>query len=88
MPSKDEFREAIHAIFEERSKVGAESVTIVSGDLHRKVGGYPSRNHSMPSCCSAMYDKQTVGDEILDKPPSGFGASFRIRYRLPRATDF
>ena len=63
---------------------GAPSVEINSGELHRKVGGYPGANHAMPSCCNVMYGEQRVGDKVLSSPPLGRGASLTIRYKLPR----
>ncbi len=63
---------------------GAPSVEINSGELHRKVGGYPGPNHIMYSCCSVMYAEQKTSDKILTSPPKGRGASLTIRYRLPR----
>ena len=63
---------------------GAHSVEINSGELHRKVGGYPGTNHVMTSCCNVMYAEQMAGDQILSSPSKGRGASLTIRYRLPR----
>jgi 5-methylcytosine-specific restriction protein A len=60
-------------------------VDVKSGDLHRRVGGYPSYDHRMPICCSVMKNIMKSGDIILHKPPSGQGASLIIRYKLPRA---
>jgi 5-methylcytosine-specific restriction protein A len=60
-------------------------VDVKSGDLHRRVGGYPANNHRMPICCSVMKDSMKTGDIILHEPPSGQGASLIIRYKLPRA---
>ena len=63
---------------------GAPYVDINSGQLHRKVGGYPGNNHRMPVCCEVMYAEMKDGDEVLDAPPKGKGASLTIRYQLPR----
>jgi hypothetical protein len=59
-------------------------VIIVSGDLHRDVGGYPGPDHRMPICCRVMRDAMRPGDEIVDEPPKGTGATLAIRYKLPR----
>jgi 5-methylcytosine-specific restriction protein A len=59
-------------------------ITIKSGDLHRRVGGYPSHNHRMPVCCHVMRANMRSGDQILAAPPKGDGATLVIRYRLPR----
>ena len=53
---------------------------IVSGELHREVGGYPSSSHHMPQCCQAMYNMMAGDDEILSAPPSGKGAYVKVRY--------
>ncbi len=63
---------------------GDSYIDINSGELHRKVGGYPGPNHRMPVCCNVMYREQRVGDKVLSSPPKGQGASLTIRYKLPR----
>ncbi len=63
---------------------GDSYIDINSGELHRKVGGYPGPKHTMPSCCKVMYEEQRAGDKILSSPPKGLGASLTIRYKLPR----
>lgn len=70
--------------FLEAEKLGADSVKITSGEVHRQVGGYPAANHSMPTCCDAMYREQRDGDRIVSAPPKGKGASLTIEYMLPR----
>jgi hypothetical protein len=64
---------------------GAPHVEINSGELHRKVGGYPGTGHRMPMCCDAMYAEKRFGDETVCSPKRGKGASLTIRYLLPRA---
>jgi hypothetical protein len=65
---------------------GRETKEINAGDLHRRLGGYPGRNHRMPVCCAVMRAAfaPDAGDLIVEEPPSGRGASFTIRYVLPR----
>jgi hypothetical protein len=84
MPSIDEFRSALRSQFRDAESRGATFIEINSGQLHRKLGGYPSTRHQMPSCCEVMYGEQVAGDEVLSRPPKGKGASLTIRYRLPR----
>ena len=60
-------------------------VDVKSGDLYRRIGGYPAYNHRMSICCSTMKNIMKTGDKILNEPPSGQGASLIIRYKLPRA---
>ena len=80
----DDFRDQLHTEFAEATQRGASYVDINSGELHRKVGGYPGPDHSMPSCCQVMYAEQTATDRVLNAPPKEKGASLTIRYQLPR----
>jgi 5-methylcytosine-specific restriction protein A len=84
MPTKEDFKTEIGNQLRHAELNGAKSIALNSGELHRKLGGYPGTNHQMPSCCDAMYDEQRAGDEIVQKPPKGKGASLTIRYKLPR----
>lgn len=63
-------------------EIGLKYIDITSGDLHRKIGGYPGKNHNMPSCCNVMKSLMKEDDEILYAPPSGKGATLTIRYFL------
>jgi len=84
MPSVDEFRFAIRSQFREAEARGLPYIEINSGQLHRKLGGYPGPKAQMPSCCQAMCNERKAGDEIISRPPRGKGAALTIRYRLPR----
>lgn len=84
MPTKDEFREELHARFRRATERGAKQIVVNSGELHRALGGYPGQGHQMPSCSDVMHEAQRATDEVLSSPPSGRGASLTIRYRLPR----
>lgn len=84
MPTKDEFREELKARFRRATERGADHIEVNSGELHRAIGGYPSQNHQMPSCCDVMHEEQRTGDEVISSPASGHGASLTIRYKLPR----
>lgn len=66
------------------SECSMDYIDIEAGELHRLVGGYPGTNHKMPSCCAVMKRYMNNNDEILYSPPSGKGASLKIRYYLPR----
>jgi hypothetical protein len=66
------------------SQQSAKFVDIESGDVHRKLGGYPGRNHRMPACCEVMKRLMGPRDTVLADPPKGQGASLVIRYALPR----
>ncbi|VUG06182.1 hypothetical protein PPOLYM_02575 [Paenibacillus polymyxa] len=84
LPSKDDFKKEIeHQIDIARSN-GANYIDINSGDIHRKLGGYPGKDgkHAMPSCCDAMYSLKKPNDEILIAPPKGKGATLEIRFYI------
>lgn len=83
-PRLEDFINALQEIFKEAQQQNQPFIDVKAGELHRRVGGYPSRNHRMPLCCRAMRRIMQPGDEILDEPRSGMGATLTIRYRLPR----
>lgn len=75
---------ALKKIFKTAQGLELTKVDVKSGDLHRRVGGYPSNNHRMPLCYNAMRAAMRSGDEVLAAPPRGAGATLVIRYQLPR----
>ena len=80
----DDFRTAIRRRLSLAERQGKAAVDINSGDLHREVGIYPDKGHSMPTCCNMMREAMTSRDTVLTSPPKGRGASLTIRYGLPR----
>jgi 5-methylcytosine-specific restriction protein A len=84
LPTKGQFRKEIRAQLRDAELGGIASIEINSGQLHRKLGGYPGENHQMRPCCEAMYDEKEAGDAVLSAPKKGHGASVTIRYGLPR----
>lgn len=84
MPKADDFHRILTKYFQESEEAKQNSVTLESGQVHRRVGGYPGGSHSMPTCCNVMRKLMQDGDELLYAPPSGKGASLRIRYSIPR----
>ena len=88
MPTAEDFKLELHRMMLEAMKEGRESAEINAGELHRRGGGYPGKNHRMPVCCEVMHGAiaTDAGDLILEKPPSGQGATLTIRYALPRPT--
>lgn len=86
MPNAEDFRSELYRTMLEAMKAGKAFVEINAGELHRRVGDYPGRNHRMPACCGVMRAALApdAGDVILEEPPSGQGACFTIRYVLPR----
>jgi 5-methylcytosine-specific restriction protein A len=79
-----DFHTVLREIFFSKEKQGLSKIAVNSGDLHRRVGGYPGKNHRMPTCCSAMRSEMRDGDRIIQSPPKGNGASLTIEYQLPR----
>jgi len=82
--STERFIEELLKLFQEASASGNSFLEITARELHRRVGGYPSGKHRMPSCCEAMKRLLQREDVILSQPPKGKGAGLRIRYKLPR----
>lgn len=83
--SSNEFRDTLQSLLETAEGLGFVAVEVNSGNLHRKVGGYPGQDHRMPTGCDAMYSAMGPRDEIVAQPESGRGASVVVRYKLPRS---
>lgn len=83
-PNAEDFRARLDLLLDEADSVGQTYSILTASDLHRQVGGYPGLNHRMANCCQVMLGRMQPGDQILEAPPSGKGASLTIRYRLPR----
>lgn len=85
-PTAEDFRAVLRQRFAEETAAGNERVDVDAGSLHRQVGGYPARdgNHRMRTCCTVMMSEKQERDRLMVIPPSGWGASLTIRYRLPR----
>lgn len=82
----NDLRKELERLLAEGSRNGDGYIEINAGKLHRRVGGYPGRNHVMPVCCAVMRSAMQVGDEVINQPPKGQGASVTIRYGLPRSS--
>ena len=83
-PDSQDFQRELKNIFAAGQRQGKTYIDIRSGDLHKAVGSYPGNNHRMPICCSVMRSYMVAGDQILEQPPKGNGASLIIWYKLPR----
>jgi len=83
-PITEDFKRRLSEIMQDAREQGLSHIDVISGDLHRRVGGYPASDgkHSMPSCCNAMKGMMQGGDEVLCSPDSGLGATLKIRYYL------
>lgn len=83
-PRKRDFELALRAILHDANERGHGSLELSAGDLHAKVGGYPGRDHRMPSCCAAMRSLMAPGDRFVYEPPRGDGARLTIEFELSR----
>jgi hypothetical protein len=83
-PNSVDFQNELDKIFRIAQQKNMREISVKSGDLHRRVGGYPSRNHRMLTCCQVMRANMRSGDQILQAPLKGNGATLVIRYQLPR----
>jgi len=86
MPTADDFRLELFRMMADAQNAGQEFVEINAGKMHRRVGGYPGKNHRMPNCCQVMKALLALDyrDVIVEGPRSGQGPTLTIRYRLPR----
>jgi hypothetical protein len=66
-PNDETFERVILALIEQARQTGQPYVDIVSGEVHRLVGGYPGRNHKMPTCCKVMYDRADVYIPFIER---------------------
>ena len=84
IPTTEDFRQALRDILSSAGREGGDYVEVRSGDVHRRLGGYPGPSHNLPGCCGAMRSMMLPGDLVLRQPPKGKGASLVVRYALPR----
>lgn len=84
MPSTGDFAAELERMLRDARTEGLASLVVTSGELHRRVGGYPGPDHRMPACCSAMKARCRGLDRIIVGPPSGHGATLKIEYNLQR----
>lgn len=82
LPTKEDFEKSIRLKFERAIEEGKDYIEIVSGDIHRELGGYPGKNHRMPCCCTVMYSVMKNDDIVIEAPKKGKGATLKIRYML------
>lgn len=82
-PTTEDFKRELRSMLRVASKSGYRTAQISAGEIHRRVGGYPSHNHRIPVCCAVMRSLMRPGDRIVSSPRKGAGASLTIRYNLP-----
>jgi len=72
MPTADDFRRQLQAMFSSAEQQGLNAVDIHAEQLHRHVGDYPNpAKHRMPICCQIMRNEMRPGDVLLSEPPFG-----------------
>lgn len=82
-PTTEDFQNELDSIFDRAMEEEKTYIDVNSGELHKKVGGYPGHNHRLPLCCKTMKNNLKEKDIIIKQPPSGQGVLI-IRYQLPR----
>lgn len=87
-PKREDFESRITQTLNEASQAGRSYLDLKPADLHHAVGyPAPTGNHRVPLCCAVMRAAMISGGRVVSAPPSGQGASLRIRFRLPREAD-
>ena len=81
---KGDFVTVLRKLLQEEGKAGKASVDVRAANLRTEVGVYPARGHSMPTCCTVMYEEMPPGGEIPLTPPGGKAPTLLVRYKLPR----
>jgi predicted component of type VI protein secretion system len=76
--SKGDFVTALRKLLQEEEKAGKPSVDARCNPAYRR-WRLSARGHSMPTCCTVMYEEMRPGDEILLTPPGGKGPSLLVR---------
>lgn len=87
-PSTADFVALLEAWMRRAESAGERYLHVQAGELHRAVGGYPGAHHRMPTCCDAMRAAMRPGDVIVHRPPKGRGATYAVRYVLPRSYGY
>jgi hypothetical protein len=83
-PTTADFQQELDRIFQAAQDQRLSYIDVVSGDMHHELGGYLGKDHRLPLCYDVMHRNMQAGDEILQSPPKGQGATLMIRYRIPR----
>ena len=72
-PTAEVFRKELLGMFARATQNGSSYIDVNAGQLHTRVGGYPSTNNRMPVCCNVMMREMNVRDVVLHAPPKGAG---------------
>lgn len=78
----DIFKEELEGMLTSARENGLDCLEVKAGNLHRRVGGYPSGKQQMRLCCQVMFQEMTERDEVYYAPTIGMGATMRVKYYL------
>lgn len=78
------FSDAITALLAHAQEQGRPHVEINAGELHRQVGGYPSPDNRMQTCCASLLASMGGGDVVIFESERPDDASLTVRFALPR----
>jgi len=81
-PTRIDFENELNKQLNDAKNKGRKFEIIISRDLHEAVGGYPSSNHRMKTCCDVMRNRMDINDIILKQPRKGDGATLEIKYMI------
>jgi hypothetical protein len=84
MPTASDFRSALRIQLKRAEAEGRTYLDIRAGDLHRAVGGYPKPMPRIPICCSVMRQEMMKSCDSVISDKQSDGASFTVRFALPR----
>lgn len=82
--TREKFESELDLVMKQSEQIGLVAIEVSSGNLHRRVGGYPGNDHRMPVCCEVMRTAMRSDDIVVSEPPKGKGAALVIRYHLPK----
>jgi len=66
--TKEAFEEYVDS---QLKHVEDDYIDLLSKEVHEREGGHPSKSHSMPECCDAMFNQMRADDTVMSNPPNG-----------------
>jgi len=84
MPQIQDCKRELRKMFQLSAEAMPAFVEVQAGDLHERVFGESAAD--TPVCCAAMRSELRDGDRIVTGSHEEHGATFTIRYALPRPT--
>ncbi len=75
MPENKHYRYELLRILDEAEREARKHIDVNAGEIHKGLGGYPSRDHRVPVCCDVMKAAMVPAWEtkVLHEAPSDFG---------------